>query len=410
MVGGATIEYVTTTTTGAPPGTTAARPPLARPRSGRLLAGVAAGTANHLRQDPLVVRVAFVVLATFGIGVVMYALLWLTMPVAAPGEEPTPGTVRLERPTSRRQLITLILLGVAAVVVLGQVARLSSGGLVLPLILVAVGMAVIWRQLDTDRTLALPGVRWALAGGAALAAAGVILLLATTGQLANARNGFAATLVILTGVVLATAPIWRRLLDSRAEERTARIRSEERAAVAAHLHDSVLQTLALIQRHAEDQQAVSRLARSQERELRAWLYDPKVVREGGTWAGLVAGVVAEVEADHALLVDSVVVGDAPIDDALAGLGAATREALVNAAKHSGATAADLYTEVTPERVSVYVRDRGKGFDPAEVPDDRRGLRDSVSGRLSRLGGTAVVRSAPGEGTEVELVLPRGATA
>jgi signal transduction histidine kinase len=291
------------------------------------------------------------------------------------------------------------------VVIIGQVARFS-GELVLPLVLVAVGMAVIWRQLDTDRTLALPGVRWALAGGAALAAAGVILLLATTGQLANARNGFAATLVILTGVVVATAPIWRRLLDSRAQERTARVRSEERAAVAAHLHDSVLQTLALIQRHAEDPQAVSRLARSQERELRAWLYDPKVVREGGTWAGLVAGMVADVEADHALIVDPVVVGDAPIDDELAALGAATRETLVNAAKHSGAMAADLYTEVTPERVSVFVRDRGKGFDPATVPDDRRGLRDSVSGRLARLGGTAEIRSAPGEGTEVELVLPR----
>jgi signal transduction histidine kinase len=171
----------------------------------------------------------------------------------------------------------------------------------------------------------------------------------------------------------------------------------------------VLQTLALIQRHADEPQAVSRLARSQERELRAWLYDPKVVREGGTWAGVVAAMVAEVEADHAFLVEPVVVGDAPVDEALAGLGAATREALVNAAKHSGATAADLYTEVTPERVSVYVRDRGKGFDPAEVSDDRRGLRDSVSGRLTRLGGTAVVRSAPGEGTEVELVLPRGAT-
>src|SRR3712207_682372 len=155
--------------------------------------------------------------------------------------------------------------------------------------------------------------------------------------------------------------------------------------------------------------SVSRLARSQERELRAWLYDPKVVREGGTWAGLVAQMVADVEADHALLVDPVVVGDAPVDEPLAALGAATREALVNAAKHSGATAADLYTEVTPERVSVYVRDRGKGFDPAEVPDDRRGLRDSVSGRLTRLGGTAVVRSAPGDGTEVELVLPRGAS-
>ncbi|WP_246063247.1 ATP-binding protein [Blastococcus colisei] len=400
---------MTTTATGALPGTTAARPPLVRPRSGRLVAGVAAGTAAHLRQDPLVVRVAFVVLASFGIGVVMYALLWLTMSVAAPGEDPTPGAVQLMRPTGRRQLITLVLLGIAAVTVIGQVARLSSGDLVLPLIVVAVGMTVIWRQLDSDRTLNVPGVRWALAGGAALAAGGVILLLATTGQLANARNGFAATLVILTGVVLATAPIWRRLLDSRAEERTARIRSEERAAVAAHLHDSVLQTLALIQRHAEEPQAVGRLARSQERELRAWLYDPQVVREGGTWAGLVAQMVSDVEADHALLVEPVVVGDAPVDEALANLGSATREALVNAAKHSGATAADLYTEVTPDRVSVYVRDRGTGFDPAEVPDDRRGLRDSVSGRLARLGGTAVVRSAPGEGTEVELVLPRGAT-
>jgi signal transduction histidine kinase len=408
--GGATIEYVTTTATGALSRPATDRPPLVRPRSGRLVAGVAAGTAAHLRQDPMVVRVAFVVLATTGIGVVMYALLWLTMPVAAPGtEEPAPGTFTLGARTGKRQLLTLLVLGFAAVVIIGQVARFS-GELVLPLVLVAVGMAVIWRQLDTDRTLALPGVRWALAGGAALAAAGVILLLATTGQLANARNGFAATLVILTGVVVATAPIWRRLLDSRAQERTARVRSEERAAVAAHLHDSVLQTLALIQRHAEDPQAVSRLARSQERELRAWLYDPKVVREGGTWAGLVAGMVAEVEADHALLVDPVVVGDAPVDDALAALGAATREALVNAAKHSGATAADLYTEVTPDRVSVYVRDRGKGFDPAEVPDDRRGLRDSVSGRLMRLGGTAVVRSAPGEGTEVELALPRVAAA
>jgi signal transduction histidine kinase len=117
-------------------------------------------------------------------------------------------------------------------------------------------------------------------------------------------------------------------------------------------------------------------------------------------------VVAEVEADHALTVESVVVGDAPLDDALTALGAATREALVNAAKHSGATAADLYTEVTPQRVAVFVRDRGAGFDPATVPGDRRGLRDSVTGRLTRLGGTAAVRSAPGEGTEVELCLPR----
>jgi signal transduction histidine kinase len=405
---GATIVTVTTTATGATPRVTAARPPLVRPRSGRLLAGVATGTAAHLRQDPLIVRVAFAILATAGIGIVAYGLLWLTMPVAAPGEEPAPGPVQLGAGTSRRQLVLLVVLGIAASGAISQLFQ-TSGALVLPLVLVAAGLAVVWRQLDADRTLAVPGVRWALAGGIVLAAGGLVLLLATTGQLANARNGFVATLVILVGVVLLTAPIWRRLLDSRAEERAARIRSEERASVAAHLHDSVLQTLALIQRHADDQQAVNRLARSQERELRAWLYDPKVVREGGTWAGLVAGMVADVESDHSLIVDPVVVGDAPIDEELAALGAATREALVNAAKHSGATAADLYTEVTPERVAVFVRDRGKGFDPETVPDDRRGLRDSVSGRLTRLGGTAEVRSAPGEGTEVELVLPRVAS-
>ena len=254
---GATIVTVTTTAIGAPPRATGPRPPLVRPRSGRLLAGVAAGTAAHLRQDPLVVRVAFAVLATAaGIGVIAYGLLWLTMPVAAPGEDPEPGTVELRarhRPPS----------AVHPRRCSGSPPRRcsarscsSSGALVLPLILVAIGLGVVWRQFDTDRTLAVPAARWALAGGIVLAAGGVILLLATTGQLAAARNGFAATLVILTGVVLVTAPVWRRLLDSREEERTARIRSEERASVAAHLHDSVLQTLALIQRHADDQQAV----------------------------------------------------------------------------------------------------------------------------------------------------------
>ncbi|WP_040338498.1 ATP-binding protein [Candidatus Blastococcus massiliensis] len=391
---------MTATVSGAPP-----RPPLARPRSGRAIAGVAAGTAAHLRQDPLVVRVGFAVLATTGIGIVAYALLWLTMPVAAPGDDeapPIPGW----RPSGARQWIATVVLGLVLASLLGQLTRWTSSDVVLPLILVGAGLAVIWRQLDTDRTLAVAGTRWTLAGGVVLAGFGLVFLLVTTGQFANARNGFAATLVVLTGVVLATAPLWRRLVDSRDEERAARARSEERAAVAAHLHDSVLQTLALIQRHAGDQQAVSRLARSQERELRAWLYDPEVVREGGTWAGLVAGMVAEVESDHALIVDPVVVGDAPVDDALAALGAATREALVNVAKHSGVTAADLYTEVTPQRVSVFVRDRGRGFDVEAVPPDRRGLRDSVTGRIIRLGGTAEIRSAPGEGTEVELELPR----
>ncbi|RBY90047.1 ATP-binding protein [Blastococcus sp. TF02A-26] len=367
-----------------------------------MLAGVSAGTAAHLRTDPLVVRVAMVALAVTGIGVVVYGLLWLFMPLSDTTE--APAVPEGDRP-SRRQTVGLVLLGIGALVLVTNLASWGDGDVTVPLLLVGAGLATIWRQLDTDRTLKRPSVRWVLAGGVALGVTGLVLLLATTGQLANARNGFAATLVILVGVVLATAPIWRRLLTSREMERTARIRSEERAALAAHLHDSVLQTLALIQRHAGDQQAVARLARSQERELRTWLYEPEKASEG-TWAGLVSAMVAGIEADHALTVDPVVVGDAPVDDALAALGAATREALVNAAKHSGAASADLYTEVTPDSVSVFVRDRGQGFDPAAVPADRRGLRDSVAGRLTRFGGTATVRSAPGEGTEVELLLPR----
>ena len=395
---GATIDTVTTTAV------VPARPPLVRPRSGRLLAGVAAGTAAHLRADPLVVRVVFVVLATAGIGVVAYALLWFFVPVA--DADAVPEAADATEEPSRRQTLGLSLLGLGALVLVTNLGTWGDSNLIAPLLLLGIGLAVIWRQLDTDRTLARPRVGWVLAGGVLLGVAGVVLLLATTGQLANARNGFSATLVILAGIALATAPLWRRLLASREAERTARVRSEERAAVAAHLHDSVLQTLALIQRHADDATAVSRLARSQERELRTWLYEPAVAAGGGTWAALVSGVVAEVEADHALTVESVVVGDARLDDALTALGAATREALVNAAKHSGATVADLYTEVTPQRVEVFVRDRGAGFDPSAVPGDRRGLRDSVTGRLTRIGGTAMVRSAPGEGTEVELCLPR----
>ena len=385
----------------------AARPPLVRPRSGRLLAGVASGTASHLRLDPIAVRIVFVALAITGIGVVAYALLWLTMPAASADGGAADAGIVGQRP-SRRQLIGLALLAFVAVGLVSRLATFGGSDVVLPLLLAGVGMALIWRQLDADprQSLTSGAARWGLIGGVVLGVAGVVLLLATTGQLANARNGFTATVVILIGIALATAPLWRRLLDQRAEERNARIRSEERADVAAHLHDSVLQTLALIQRHAEDPTVVGRLARSQERELRTWLYDPTVAT-GGTWAGLVARLVAEVEADHAVTVDPVVVGDLPVDDAVATLGQATKEAVVNAAKHSGATSVSLYTEVTPTSVTAFVRDRGTGFDPASVPGDRRGLRDSVVGRLTRLDGTATVRSAPGEGTEVELCLPRG---
>jgi signal transduction histidine kinase/phage shock protein PspC (stress-responsive transcriptional regulator) len=385
----------------------APRPSLARPRRGRLLGGVAAGTARHLRLEPLIVRIAFVVLAVAGgAGVIAYGLLWLTMPVTDVDPETLqPADGEATEPPSRRQVLGLSLLGLGGLALFSQLFTWVGSDVVVPLLVACAGLAVIWRQFDTDRTLARSATRWGLLVGALLAGGGVVLLLATTGQLANARNGFSATLVILVGVVLATAPLWRRLLDQRTAERAARIRSEERAAVAAHLHDSVLQTLALIQRHAESPQLVGRLARSQERELRTWLYEPTVAT-GGTWAGLVARLVAEVEADHDITVEPVVVGDLPVDDPVAALGQATKEAVVNAAKHSGAPSVSLYSEVTVDSVVVFVRDRGTGFDPTAVAADRRGLRDSVVARLTRTGGTASVRSAPGEGTEVELCLPR----
>jgi signal transduction histidine kinase len=218
------------------------------------------------------------------------------------------------------------------------------------------------------------------------------------------RDGAAAAAVLLAGVALLLGPWLARLLVSVGEERDARVRAAERADVAAHLHDSVLQTLALLQKRADDPTAVSALARHQERELRRWLYgrqpDPDDVRFGDA----VDAVVAEVEDHHLVRIEAVVVGDALVDDRLAALVAATREALVNAAKFSGTPDVSLYAELDGD-AEVYVRDRGKGFDPELVPSDRRGIADSIVGRLARVGGTADVRSTPGEGTEVHLHLP-----
>ena len=196
------------------------------------------------------------------------------------------GPVELGAGTGRRQLLVLAVLGIAGVGAASASWRRAAAALVLPLILVAAGLAVVWRQLDS-RPHARRARRPLGAGRGRRARPPAASCCCWPRRVSWPTRATASPppLVILVGVVLVTAPLWRRLLDSRAEERAARIRSEERAAVAAHLHDSVLQTLALIQRHADDQQAVSRLARSQERELRAWLYDPKVVREGGTWAG-----------------------------------------------------------------------------------------------------------------------------
>jgi signal transduction histidine kinase len=217
------------------------------------------------------------------------------------------------------------------------------------------------------------------------------------------RDGFIAMLVTVAGAALLTGPWWIRVMTQLSDERAERIRSQERAELAAHLHDSVLQTLALIQRNAESPREVARLARGQERELRTLLYGPAAA--SGQLARRLHETAAEVEDAYAVSVDIVVVGDAPLDDSLAAVVAATREGLINAAKHSGTTAVSVYAEVEPNEVSVFVRDRGVGFDPDAVAADRQGVRGSIVGRIERHGGEVRIRSAAGSGTELEIRMP-----
>jgi signal transduction histidine kinase len=200
--------------------------------------------------------------------------------------------------------------------------------------------------------------------------------------------------------------LWQLALD-RDAERSARIRSDERANMAARVHDSVLQTLALIQVHAQEPRRVATLARRQERELRGWLYEDRVPGDDGT--SLVAALSAaatEVEELHGVQVELASSGDCALDASLDALVLASREAMTNAAKFAGVEEIDVYVEVAEEEIAVFVRDRGAGFDPDGVPEDRRGIAESIRGRLERAGGSATIVSTPGEGTEVELRVPR----
>jgi signal transduction histidine kinase len=222
----------------------------------------------------------------------------------------------------------------------------------------------------------------------------------------------AGGLLVLGAVAILLGPWWLGIARDLVDERQARIRAEERADMAARVHDSVLQTLAMIQRRADQPQQVIQLARAQERELRSWLFDGKAPGslddQDLTLAAGIRRIQQDVEAQHGVTVEAVTVGDCPLDDDLAALLAAGREATVNAVKWSGADVVSLFAEVEPEAVSLYVRDRGRGFDPAAVPGDRKGLAESIHARMARRGGSAAVRTALGEGTEVSLTMPRGA--
>jgi len=242
--------------------------------------------------------------------------------------------------------------------------------------------------------------------GVALVLAGGLTFLWANGAIRPAGEAVLAGLAVLVAIALIFAPSWRRLARSLAAEKAERIRSQERADVGAHLHDSVLQTLTLIQQSAEDPKQVATLARRQERELRKWLTDRDSLEGGDRLAAGLEAAAAEVEEAVGGSVEVVAVGDCALDERAAAVLAAAREAILNAAKFAGEAPVSVYAELSDERIEVFVRDRGSGFDPTAVPGARRGVRESIIGRMRRVGGRAVVHSWPGQGTEVEITVIR----
>ena len=360
------------------------------------------------------VRAAFVVLAgVSGAGVLAYGLLWIFV-----RQEPADVTRTVPR-VERQQAVGLAALGIAAGIAGSAAGNSFIGWIVGPLGVAAIGAAVVWREADqTQRRRWTAGARtglsgwsalWRVVAGAVFVAGGIAVFLFGNLQLGQIQFALLAVVATLVGVAVITVPWWLKLVRDLGEERRERIVEAERTEIAAHLHDSVLQTLALIQRQSDQPREVLRLARGQERELRHWLYGPggygrRSVESGGLAAAITAAA-AEVEDTYAVDVRPVVVGDRPLDDDLRALVLAAREAMVNAAKHAEVDELSVYVEAEEDGVHVFVRDRGVGFDPDSVPEDRHGLADSVRARVTRHGGTVRLRSTVGEGTEVHLSMP-----
>jgi signal transduction histidine kinase len=419
---------------------------LRRDRAHGWLGGVCAGLARRYGFEPALVRLAFVIgAAAWGIGVAAYLLAWLVVPAGdAPARRRLPrGRGAVEVAFGTAFLLLSVLLTFRAL------GLWFSDAVVWPLVLVAGGAALIWRgsaapdaATEPARAGATGGVPGASAnrGGPGVAPAppgagapgtaaaaegpepgrtaaalsrtgvGIALVIAAgfaflhgTGALGAARDVLLALIAAVVVLSVIFAPWVVRLIRSLTEERAERIRSQERAEVAAHLHDSVLQTLALVQR-SDDPQQVAALARRQERELRAWLAGRPAPGQAASLAPALEAAAADVEDHHGVPVEVVVVGDRDLDPSVEAVVAAAREAMTNAAKFADGSTVDVYAECSPEALQVFVRDRGPGFDLAGVPGDRRGVRESIVGRMERHGGRARITSPPTGGTEVELVL------
>jgi signal transduction histidine kinase len=410
--------------------------PAVRPatRPAPVLAGVAADTAARLGVDAVVVRLALLVLTTAGgAGLLIYAVLWLRLARERTGRGARAASVAEPADAVAQAGLALALLGL--MLLLRTVGLWFGDAVVVPVTLGAVGSLLIWtrggaaERARLSAALRLPaplrralddagrglGVSAAgpqpvasparIVGGIVLIAIAMLGLLAANDALVAVRELGLALVAALVGLVLLFGPWALRLVDTIGAERRARIREEERGEIAAHLHDSVLQTLAMIQRSGDDPQRMASLARGQERELRRWLFEGRTEEDASTLSGALAVAVARFEEAHAIGIDLVRVGDTALTPATAALVAAMREAVGNAARHAEVDTVALFVEVGADEVVAYVRDRGRGFDAATVADDRSGIRHSIRGRLERRGGRATLTTAPGEGCEWELAVP-----
>ncbi len=376
---------------------------LARRQSDRIIAGVAGGVADEMGVSDSYVRAAFLSLLTvWGLGGLLYVAMWLM----------TYDRVE-DRDAKRVELPRALGLGIAFagfMLLLASLGLWPNSALVLTATALAFGTAAL---TDTSRpgpfaALLDPSVertsRLRVLIGVALLVGGLATFTSSVGRVFEFGVIFLAVVLTGLGIFIAFGPWVRRLLADLANERSERIRQEERAEVAAHLHDSVLQTLALIQR-SDDPARMAILARHQEAELREWLYGAAPLDGVDLVSTALKTAAARVESDHRIPVDVVTVGDHPIDETGRALVGAASEAMVNAAKHSGASRLSLYFEADEETMSVYVTDQGKGFRLDGIEPDRKGIAQSIRARIERAGGTVDIASESGEGTEVILRMP-----
>lgn len=376
------------------------------PRStDRVLSGAAAGWAQRWGVEPTVVRVA-VALLTFvaGLGVVLYGVMVV---LSDPANSRTDRSI--SRVTDGRRSWAIASATAAVLVAARWIGIWPGDAIMLPAAAVALGVAIVWSdRVRHDDTSSIPplvrrGIQ--LLGGVVMLVAGLASLASQTGGIGAVGASASAIAVVIGGLAMLGAPALGRLLGDLDEERSMRIREDELARVSAHLHDSVLQSLVLIQR-SDDPRRMANLARRQERELRAWLYGDTPVGEPTTLHAAIEALTTEIENDHDTRIEAVIVGDQPLDDAARTLLAALREAIVNSAQHADVDRIDVFVEADDAELTGFVRDTGTGFDTATIPTGHRGISDSIIGRVERIGGTATITSQAGVGTEVELCIPR----